>query len=178
MKDVLFTMSIAILLLSGCKSDNQKTIACDTIDEAVAKLEVASLASHNTNRVFSIKERNRSLINDYEIVYVGSIKIKNTRFDLLKKTVLSGQEMDSQRANVSLMLFVKNKLFGEYTGLKNSYSVSVRSNAIMIYNKETRRTVKVKIYDTIPTQLFIPYSCSDSILLGDMLYLNKKIDSF
>ena len=94
----------------------------------------------------------------------------------MQKTILSGQEFDSQRSNVSIVLFLNNKLYGEFTGLSNIYSVNVQSNTICIYNKETNYTTKFEITDTIPVQLFIPYTIKDSIPRGDILYLNKHIN--
>ena len=42
-----------------------------------------------------------------------------------------------------------------------------------LFNKETKNTTEFEILDSIPSQLFIPYSCADSICQGDILYMNK-----
>lgn len=174
MKKLQLTMYIVVLFLFACRNNKQKTITYNSIDDAVAKLEAVCLASHNSNRIFSIEERNQGCKNNYEIVYLGHLKTKNAQFELLQKTILSGQEQDARRANVSLMLFENDKLYGEYTELNNFYSVSVKSNTLIIHNKLIHRISKIKICDSIPVQLFLPYTCTDSVLNGDMLYLTRK----
>ena len=174
MKNLQLTMCIVVLFLFACRNNKQETITYDSMDNAVVKLEAVCLASHNSNRIFSIEERNQGCKNNYEIVYLGHLKTKNAQFELLQKTILSGQEQDARRANVSLMLFKKNKLYGEYTGLNRFYSVNVKSNTLIIHNKLMHCTAKFKICDSIPAQLFLPYTCTDSVLNGDMLYLTRK----
>lgn len=174
MKNLQLTICVVVLFLFACRNNKQKTITCDSMDDIVAKLEAVCLASHNSNRIFSIEERNQGCKNNYEIVYLGHLKTKNAQFELVQKTILSGQEQDARRANVSLMLFEKNKLYGEYTRLNQFYSVSVKSNTLIIHNKLMHCTAKFKICDSIPVQLFLPYTCTDSVLNGDMLYLTRK----
>lgn len=75
------------------------------------------------------------------------------------------------------MLFTNNKLYGEYTGLNNYYSVSVNSNALYIYNKNTNHTTEFNLSNSIPARLFIPYTNADSIPSGDIFYFNKQADA-
>jgi len=71
------------------------------------------------------------------------------------------------------MLFYNKKLYGEYIGLDNNYSVDVSSHKIILFNKETKNTTGFEILDSIPPQLFIPYSGTDPTFQGDILYMNR-----
>lgn len=178
MNKLIFTIFvIATVLLFGCTNSNQEQGHSVSTLDAVAQLETTCLASRNRDLTFSLNEKTSVLKNDYEITYLGSVKTKNIHFDLLQKTALSGQEQDAQRANVSIMLFTNNKLYGEYTGLNKYYSVSVNFNSLYIYNKTTNHTTEFNLSDSIPTKLFIPYTNADSITSGDIFYFNKQADA-
>lgn len=176
MREIQLTLCTIIVTLFVCCTNGSRNKNINTsysIDDAVGDLEAMCLTYQNKNIVFSLKERTNTLVNDYQLKFLGSLQLENTHYELLQKTILSGQEFDSQRASVSIVLFSNNKLYGEFTGLSNIYSVNVQSNTISIYNKETNYTTKFEITDTIPVQLFIPYTIKDSIPRGDILYLNK-----
>lgn len=165
MNKLIFTiLGIATALLIGCTNSNQEQGHSVSTLDAVGQLETTCLASRNRDLTFSLKERTSVLKNDYEITYLGSVKTKNIHFDLLRKTTLSGQEPDAQRANVSIMLFTNNNIYGEYTGLNNYYSVSVNSNALCIYNQTTNHTTEFNLSDSTPS--------------GDIFYFNKQADTY
>ena len=175
MREIQLTLCTIIVTLFVCCTNGSRNKNINTsysIDDVVGDLETMCLTYQNKNIVFSLKERTNTLVNDYQLKFLGSLQLENTHYELLQKTILSGQEFDSQRASVSIVLFLNNKLYGEFTGLSNIYSVNVQSNTISIYNKETNYTTKFEITDTIPVQLFIPYTIKDSIPRGDILYLN------
>lgn len=177
MNKLIFTIfGITTALLFGCTNINQEQGHSVSTLDAIGQLETMCLDSRNRDLTFSLKEKTSVLKNDYEITYLGSVKTKNIHFDLLQKTALSGQEQDAQRANVSIMLFTNNKLYGEYTGLNKYYSVSVNFNFLYIYNKNTNHTTEFNLYDSIPARLFIPYTNADSIPSGDIFYFNKQAD--
>ena len=179
MRKIQLTLCTIIVILFVCCTNGSRNANINTsysIDDVVVDLETMCLTYQNKNIVFSLKERTNTLVNDYQLKFLGSLQLENEHYELLQKTILSGQEFDSQRSNVSIVLFLNNKLYGEFTGLSNIYSVNVQSNTICIYNKETNYTTKFEITDTIPVQLFIPYTIKDSIPRGDILYLNKYIN--
>ena len=156
---ILCTIIVTLFVCCTNGSRNKNINTSYSIDDVVGDLETMCLTYQNKNIVFSLKERTNTLVNDYQLKFLGSLQLENTHYELLQKTILSGQEFDSQRASVSIVLFLNNKLYGEFTGLSNIYSVNVQSNTISIYNKETNYTTKFEITDTIPVQLFIPYYC-------------------
>jgi hypothetical protein len=179
-KPILNGVAIAIFatstfLMSGCVNDNQpiKSISNQNIDDLIVKVETICLDYQSKDVILSLKIRNDTLKNDYNFRYLGVLKVKKKNFDVLERYIFSGQELDSQRANGSIMLFYNKKLYGEYIGLDNNYSVGVSSHKIILFNKETKNTTEFEILDSIPSQLFIPYSCADSICQGDILYMNK-----
>ena len=178
MKIFLIIIFIVVSLFHiGCTTNQQHETqnTCDSIDNMLSQLETICLEYKNENVVLSLKIREKAIINDYNIKYLGSIQVGEKSFEILEKYTLSGQEVDAQRANISIMLFFNNKLYGEYIGLNNNYSVSVLQSKLTILNKETNNTTQFEMLDSIPDQLFIPYSTEDSIQKGDILYLNKGV---
>lgn len=162
-------------LMLGCVNDSQhvKSISYKSIDDLIGKIETICLDFQAKDIVLSLKIRNDTLKNDYNFRYLGMLKVKEKKFDVVEKYIFSGQELDSQRANGSIMLFSNKKLYGEYIGLDNNYIVNISSHKIKVFNKKTKNTTEFEIQDSIPTQLFIPYCCTRSIFQGDILYLNK-----
>lgn len=115
-----------------------------------------------------------NMVNDYNYRYLGSLQVNSRMFEVLQKTVLSGQYKDSQRAIGTIRLFTDGNLYGEYVGLNNFYSVKISSNNICIYNAETKSSTKFNMKDSIPHQLFFPYDKKDNSASGDLFYFNKK----
>ena len=142
MKIVTFCIYITIcFLIIGCKKSTStiRDNAYDSVEKYETELEKLCLESHNGSVTYSIRIKTEDLTNDYEYKYLGSLKIKKNNFKVIQQKILSGQYKDSQRAAVSIRLFLKGKLYGEFTGLNNFYSVKISSNNICIYNVETKR---------------------------------------
>lgn len=178
MKYFIITILIFVSLFHiGCTTDQKHEAqnTCTSNDNMLSQLETICLEYQNENIVLSLKIREKAIINDYNLKYLGSIQVGDKSIKILEKYILSGQEIDAQRANISIMLFFNNKLYGEYTGLNNNYSVSVFQSKLTILNKETNKTTQFEMSDSIPEQLFIPYSSEDSIQIGDVLYLNRRL---
>lgn len=172
---VIAIFVIVTVLVSGCINDSQpvKSISYKTIDDLIVQIETICLDYKTKDAILSLKIRNDTLKNDYNFRYLGILKVRGQNFDVLERCIFSGQELDSQRANGAIMLFSNKKLYGEYLGLDNNYLVDVSSNKIILFNKETKNTTEFEIQDSIPTQLFIPYSCTGSISQCDILYMNR-----
>ena len=124
------------------------------------ELEKLCLESHNGSVTYSIRIKTEDLTNDYEYKYLGSLKIKKNNFKVIQQKILSGQYKDSQRAAVSIRLFLKGKLYGEFTGLNNFYKIKITSNIF-------------ELKDSIPNLLFFPYNDKDSLSSGDIFYFNR-----
>ena len=98
---------IAILFVCCTNGSQNKNINTSySIDDVVVNLETMCLTYQNKNIVFSLKERTNTLVNDYQLKFLGSLQLENEHYELLQKTILSGQEFDSQRSNVSIVLFL------------------------------------------------------------------------
>ena len=121
----------------------------------------------------SIRIKTEDLTNDYEYKYLGSLKIKKNNFKVIQQKILSGQYQDSQRAAVSIRLFLKGKLYGEFTGLNNFYKIKITSNTLCLYNYETKSRSIFELKDSIPNLLFFPYNDKDSLSSGDIFYFNR-----
>ena len=124
----------------GCVNDSQhvKSISYKSIDDLIGKIETICLDFQAKDIVLSLKIRNDTLKNDYNFRYLGMLKVKEKKFDVVEKYIFSGQELDSQRANGSIMLFSNKKLYGEYIGLDNNYIVNISSHKIKVFNKKQR----------------------------------------
>ena len=93
--------------------------------------------------------------------------------EVIQQKILSGQYQDSQRAAVSIRLFLKGKLYGEFTGLNNFYKIKITSNTLCLYNYETKSRSIFELKDSIPNLLFFPYNNKDSLSSGDIFYFNR-----
>ena len=126
MKIVTFCIYITIcFLIIGCKKSTStiRDNAYDSVEKYETELEKLCLESHNGSVTYSIRIKTEDLTNDYEYKYLGSLKIKKNNFKVIQQKILSGQYQDSQRAAVSIRLFLKGKLYGEFTGLNNFYKI-------------------------------------------------------
>ena len=147
--------------------------AYDSVEKYETELEKLCLESHNGSVTYSIRIKTEDLTNDYEYKYLGSLKIKKKNFKVIQQKILSGQYQDSQRAAVSIRLFLKGKLYGEFTGLNNFYKIKVTSNTLCLYNYETKSRSIFELKDSIPNLLFFPYNDKDSLSSGDIFYFNR-----
>lgn len=108
MREIQLTLCTIIVTLFVCCTNGSRNKNINTsysIDDVVGDLEEMCLTYQNKNIVFSLKERTNTLVNDYQLKFLGSLQLENTHYELLQKTILSGQEFDSQRASVSIVLF-------------------------------------------------------------------------
>ena len=172
----LLKISISVIIctiLFGCKNNassaNNET-SCST-DDLEYDLERVCLKFQNKSITFSMKIRTDEIINDYR--YLGSLHVNKNNFKVLQKAVLSGQNIDSQRASVSVRLYLNGNLYGEYAGLNNFYGIKISSSTIYIWNYCTKSEAKYEIKDSIPRLLFFPYNDNDTSSGGDNFYLNK-----
>lgn len=177
-KSKIFIVVIMSLFLAGCASDvhDKTSERCDSEDKSgivavLADLAAMCLDCQNEDYILSLKIMEKANLADYDFRYLGSLQVGGKSFKVIEKHILSGAEIDALRANVTIMLYLNGKLYGEYTGLNNHYSVSVSSPKLVVYNHETKKTTQFDMSDSIHSRLFIPYS--DSIPKGDMLYLNR-----
>ena len=176
MKIVTFCIYITIcFLIVGCKKSTPtiRNYAYDSVEKYETELEKLCLESHNGSVTYSISIQTEDLTNDYEYKYLGSLKIKKNNFKVIQQKILSGQYQDSQRAAVSIRLFLKGKLYGEYTGLNNFYKIKITSNTLYLYNYETKSRSIFELKDSIPNNLFFPHEENDSGLIGEMFYFSK-----
>ena len=174
MKIVTFCIYITIcFLIIGCKKSTStiRDNAYDSVEKYETELEKLCLESHNGSVTYSIRIKTEDLTNDYEYKYLGSLKIKKNIFKVIQQKILSGQYQDSQRAAVSIRLFLKGKLYGEFTGLNNFYKIKITSNTLCLYNYETKSRSIFELKDSIPNLLFFPYNDKDSLSSGDIFYL-------
>lgn len=164
-----------ITLCAGCKKATPATTAVpnDSLKNIETKLEALCLNSQNDSVTFSINTQADCYICNYNYKYLGLLQVKKRIFNVLQKTVLSGQNKDSLKASVSIRFFENGKLYGEYLGLNNFYSIRVSSNSICIYNNETKSGNQFEIKDSIPQKLFFPYNSKDSSSAGDLFYFKK-----
>lgn len=135
MKIVTFCIYITIcFLIIGCKKSTStiRDNAYDSVEKDETELEKLCLESHNGSVTYSIRIKTEDLTNDYEYKYLGSLKIKKNNFKVIQQKILSGQYQDSQRAAVSIRLFLKGKLYGEFTGLNNFYKIKITSNTLCL----------------------------------------------
>ena len=165
-------------LLAGCKKggSSPKEASRNSKEVMEKRLETLCLSSRDTSITFSMKKQHGGDICEYHYSYLGVLQVHKQDFEVLQKTVLSGQDKDALRASVFIRFFSNGKLYGEYAGLNNFYAIKISSNAISIYNSTTRRTTKFEIKDSIPRQLFFPYNNKDSASTGDLFYFNKYIN--
>ena len=176
MKIVTFCIYITIcFLIIGCKKSTStiRDNAYDSVEKYETELEKLCLESHNGSVTYSIRIKTEDLTNDYEYKYLGSLKIKKNNFKVIQQKILSGQYQDSQRAAVSIRLFLKGKLYGEFTGLNNFYKIKITSNTLCLYNYETKSRSIFELKDSIPNLLFFPYNDKDSLSSGDIFYFNR-----
>ena len=175
-KIVTFCIYITIcFLIIGCKKSTStiRDNAYDSVEKYETELEKLCLESHNGSVTYSIRIKTEDLTNDYEYKYLGSLKIKKNNFKVIQQKILSGQYQDSQRAAVSIRLFLKGKLYGEFTGLNNFYKIKITSNTLCLYNYETKSRSLYELKDSIPNLLFFPYNDKDSLSSGDIFYFNR-----
>ena len=92
---------------------------------------------------------------------------------MIQRTILSGLLPEALRANVSLRLFLKGKLYGEYTEFDMLHKIKVVSNTLCLYDKRTKTKAFFKLKDSIPNNLFFPHEENDSGLIGEMFYFSK-----
>ena len=164
------------ILLFSCKknmSSMNNRILFST-DDFEYDLEKVCLKSQNESMEFSMELKTDEIYNDYKFKYLGSLRVKKENFEVLQKTVLSGQNRDSQRALVSIRLFLNGNLYGEYTGMNKFYKIKISSNTICIWNYYTKSKSKYEIKDSIPKLLFFPYNDKDTLSSGDIFYFDKK----
>ncbi len=112
-------------------------------------------------------------ITEYDFKYLGSLKIKRDNFKVIQRTILSCLLPEALRANVSLRLFLKGKLYGEYTGFDMLHKIKVVSNTLCLYDSRTKTKAFFKLKDSIPNNLYFPHEENDSELIGEMFYFNK-----
>ena len=165
MKIVTFCIYITIcFLIIGCKKSTStiRDNAYDSVEKYETELEKLCLESHNGSVTYSIRIKTEGITNDYEYKYLGSLKIKKNNFKVIKQKILSGQYQDSQRAAVSIRLFLKGKLYGEFTELNNFYKIKITSNMIIsaIWYRRSGRMVppvsRCRIFhsgDVVPHQI-------------------------
>jgi hypothetical protein len=164
-----------IALFAGCKEATPTTndASNNSMENIETKLEALCLNSQNDSITFSINTTPDCYICNYDYKYLGLLQVNKRNFEVLQKTVLSGQNKDSLRASVSLRFFENGNLYGEYLGLNNFYSIRVSSNTICIYNSETKSSNKFEIKDSIPEKLLFPYNDNNSSSTGDLFYFKK-----
>lgn len=178
MKFITISIYISLcILFVGCKKTNSSTNEmCNCSVESIEdELELLCLKSKNDSMTLSMEITSDNMVNDYNYRYLGSLQVSSRMFEVLQKTVLSGQYKDAQRALVSIRFFTNGNLFGEYTGLNNFYSVKISSNNICIYNVETRSSKKINMKDSIPQLLFFHYNDKDSSSCGDLFLLSQEL---
>lgn len=159
----------------SCKkvASSTREMPHNSMENIETKLETLCLNSKNDSMVFSMKITYDSYINDYIYKYLGLLQVNKRCFEVLQKTVFSGQNKDSQRASVFIRFFSNEKLYGEYAGLNNFYSIKISSNIISIYNADVRSCSRFEIKDSIPQLLFFPYNNKDSSSSGEKFYFNR-----
>ena len=164
MKIVTFCIYITIcFLIISCKKSTStiRDNAYDSVEKYETELEKLCLESHNGSVTYSIRIKTEDLTN------------KKNNFKVIQQKILSGQYQDSQRAAVSIRLFLKGKLYGEFTGLNNFYKIKITSNTLCLYNYETKSRSIFELKDSIPNLLFFPYNDKDSLSSGNIFYFNR-----
>ena len=131
------------------------------------------LECHDDSVTFSLKTKVEGYITEYDFKYLGTLKIKRDNFKVIQRTILSGLLQDALRANVSLRLFLKGKLYGEYTTFTKSHKIKVVSNTLCLYDSETKTKAFFKLKDSIPNNLYFPHEENTSELIGEMFYFSK-----
>ena len=119
------------------------------------------------------KTKEEGYITEYDFKYLGSLKIKRDNFKVIQRTILSGLLPEALRANVSLRLFLKGKLYGEYTEFDMLHKIKVVSNTLCLYDNRTKTKAFFKLKDSIPNNLYFPHEENDSGLIGEMFYFSK-----
>ena len=170
---VLICIFVCIFMVGcGKGSHSSEKVSHDSIEKIGDKLESLCLDSHDTSMTFSMNRASDSFTNDYHYKYLSMLHVKKDSFEVLQRTVLAGQSKDAQRASVSIRLFLDRRLYGEYTGLNNFYSIKISSNRLLVYNHEIRNQAVYEMKDSIPGLLFFPYGSNTNT--GDIFYFNKN----
>lgn len=157
----------------GCKKNTSTIREYDTVENCATELEKLCLKCHDDSVTFSFKTKKEGYITEYDFKYLGSLKIKRDNFKVIQRTILSGLLPEALRANVSLRLFLKGKLYGEYTGFDMLHKIKVVSNTLCLYDSRTKTKAFFKLKDSIPNNLYFPHEENDSELIGEMFYFNK-----
>ena len=116
----------------GCKKSTSTIREYDTVENYATELEKLCLKCHDDSVTFSFKTKEEGYITEYDFKYLGSLKIKRDNFKVIQRTILSGLLPEALRANVSLRLFLKGKLYGEYTGFDMLHKIKVVSNTLCL----------------------------------------------
>lgn len=160
-------------LMVGCKKSTSTIREYDTVENYATELEKLCLKCHDDSVTFSLKTKEEGYITECDFKYLGSLKIKRDNFKVIQRTILSGQLPKALRANVSIKLFLKGKLYGEYTGFDKLHKIKVVSNTLCLYDSRTKTKAFFKLKDSIPNNLYFPHEETDSGLIGEMFYFNK-----
>ena len=80
-----------------------------SMENAALKLEALCMNSQDSSVTFSMKTKSEDFICNYDYKYLGLLQVNSNRFEVLQKTVLSGQNKDALRASVSIRLFLNGK---------------------------------------------------------------------
>lgn len=143
------------------------------MENYATELEKLCLKCHDDSVTFSFKTKEEGYITEYDFKYLGSLKIKRDNFKVIQRTILSGLLPEALRANVSLRLFLKGKLYGEYTEFDMLHKIKVVSNTLCLYDNRTKTKAFFKLKDSIPNNLYFPHEETDSGLIGEMFYFSK-----
>lgn len=108
------------------------------MENYATELEKLCLKCHDDSVTFSFKTKEEGYITEYDFKYLGSLKVKRDNFKVIQRTILSGLLPEALRANVSLRLFLKGKLYGEYTGFDMLHKIKVVSNTLCLYDSRTK----------------------------------------
>lgn len=160
-------------LIVGCKKNTSTIRDYDTVENYATELEKRCLKCHDDSVTFSFKTKEEGYITEYDFKYLGSLKIKRDNFKVIQRTILSGLLPEALRANVSLRLFLKGKLYGEYTEFDMLHKIKVVSNTLCLYDNRTKTKAFFKLKDSIPNNLYFPHEENDSGLIGEMFYFSK-----
>ncbi len=126
-------------LIVSCKKSTSTIRDYDNVENYATELEKLCLECHDDSVTFSLKTKVEGYITEYDFKYLGTLKIKRDNFKVIQRTILSGLLQDALRANVSLRLFLKGKLYGEYTTFTKSHKIKVVSNTLCLYDSETKK---------------------------------------
>ena len=100
MKFITISIYISLcILFVGCKKTNSSTNEmCNCSVESIEdELEMLCLKSKNDSMTLSMEITSDNMVNDYNYRYLGSLQVSSRMFEVLQKTVLSGQYKDAQR---------------------------------------------------------------------------------